>query len=567
MAAQTLNIYDLVRLANVIPNEDLLEAQKTATHLNVALQDVLIGRRLISKDKLGDMIAKFLEIGYINLKDVSIPKDILGLIKEELAQERKVVPVGRDGFILHLAMADPTNLETINFFRKVTGLNVIPFFAFESDIKFGLHQYKSSLTENFQQLIAQVAKQHPGAATAQELAEDVSIIQAVGRMLEFAVIAEASDIHIEALSDSVLVRYRIDGVLHDMITLPKSLQPAIVARIKILASLKLDETRLPQDGRMKFKTDEGDTVSLRVSILPMVEGEKVVLRVLESGELSLSLEDLGYDEKNVQIINKALARPHGMILITGPTGSGKTTNLYTMLNLLNTGEVNISTVEDPVENRIRRINQSQINSQISFGFAEGLRALLRQDPDVVMVGEIRDSETARMAINAAMTGHLVLSTLHTNDSPGAIPRLIDLGAEPFLVASTLDLVIAQRLVRKICTKCQVVQPIDNKIVDYLKASILDPVEKDLIVKALPTEVRVAPGCDRCKYTGYSGRTGVYEMFTINEEMRQLILDKASASKIKTMAIKNGMRTMLVDGINKVSQGITTFEEILRVTRD
>lgn len=567
MAAQTLNIYDLVRLAHIIPDEELEMAQKTASHLNVALQDVLIGRRLIPKDKLGDLIAKYLEIGYINLKDISIPKEILGLIKEELAQERKVVPIGRDGFILHLAMIDPTNLETINFFRKVTGLNIIPFFAFESDIKFGLHQYKSSLTENFQQLIEQVAKQHPGRVTLQELAEDVSIIQAVGRMLEFAVIAEASDIHIEALSDNVLVRYRIDGVLHDMITLPKSLQPAIVARIKILSSLKLDETRLPQDGRMKFVTDEGDTVSLRVSILPMVEGEKIVLRILESGELSLSLEDLGYDGRSVEIITKALARPHGMILITGPTGSGKTTNLYTMLNLLNTGEVNISTVEDPVENRIRRINQSQINTQINFGFAEGLRALLRQDPDIVMVGEIRDSETARMAINAAMTGHLVLSTLHTNDSPGAVPRLIDLGAEPFLVASTLELVIAQRLVRKICPKCQVVQPIDTKIVDYLISNLLDQTEKEMITKIIPTEVRVAPGCDYCKYTGYSGRTGVYEMFSINEEIRQLILDKASASKIKVAAIKSGMHTMLADGINKVAKGITTFEEVLRVTRD
>ncbi|HCQ31186.1 TPA: hypothetical protein DIU27_02250 [Candidatus Collierbacteria bacterium] len=567
MAAQSLKIYDLVRSAQLIPDDELSEATKTSTHLNVALQDVLIGRRLISKDKLGDLIARSLGIGYVNLKDVTIPKEVLILVKEELAQERKIVPIGRDGYILHLAMMDPTNLETINFIRKITGLNIIPFFAFESDIKFGLHQYKSSLTENFQRLIEQVAKQRPGRATPQELAEDVSIIQAVGRMLEFAVIAEASDVHIEALSDSVLVRYRIDGVLHDMITLPKSLHPAIVARIKILSSLKLDETRLPQDGRLKFVSDEGDVVSLRVSILPTVEGEKIVLRILESGELSLSLEDLGYDERSVGIIKKALSRPHGMILITGPTGSGKTTNLYTMLNLLNTGEVNISTVEDPVENRIRRINQTQINTQISFSFAEGLRALLRQDPDIVMVGEIRDSETVGMAVNAAMTGHLVLSTLHTNDSPGAIPRLIDLGAEPFLLASTLELVIAQRLIRRICPKCQVTHEADSKISDYIVTNISDPTERGEIIKIIPTKIRTAPGCDYCKYTGYSGRTGLYEMFTINEEIRQLILDKSSASKIKSVAIKSGMQTMLVDGINKVAQGITTFEEVLRVTRD
>jgi type IV pilus assembly protein PilB len=567
MAAQFSKVYDLVRLAQLIPTDDLDAAAKTASHLNVPLQDVLIGRRLIPKDKLGDLIATSLGIGYINLKDVSIPKEVLSLLKEELAQERKVVPIGRDGYILHLAMMDPSNLETINFVRKITGLNVIPFFAFEGDIKFGLHQYKSSLTENFQLLIEQVAKQRPESETPQELARDVSIIQAVGRMLEFAVIAEASDIHIEALADSVLVRYRIDGVLHDMISLPKSLHPAIVARIKILSSLKLDETRLPQDGRLKFESDEGDVVSLRVSILPTVEGEKIVLRILESGELSLSLEDLGYDGRSVDIIKKALDRPHGMILITGPTGSGKTTNLYTMLNLLNTGEVNISTVEDPVENRIRRINQTQINSQINFSFAEGLRALLRQDPDVVMVGEIRDPETAGMAINAAMTGHLVLSTLHTNDSPGAIPRLIDLGAEPFLLASTLDLVIAQRLVRKICPKCQMTQPIDPKVTAYLASNIQDPIEKEMVMKVIPDQVRTAPGCDYCKYSGYLGRTGLYEMFTVNEEIRQLILEKSSANSIKTAALKGGMQTMLMDGVNKVADGITTFEEVLRVTRD
>lgn len=560
-------MYRLVYQSDVIPKEELDEARVTAAHLNVPLHDVLIGRKLIAKDKLGELIARSLEIGYVNLKDTSISKEVLNLVNEELAQERKVVPIGRDGFILHLAMQDPLNLETINFIRKVTGLNVIPFFAFEKDIKFGLRQYKSSLKENFKKLIDQVTKQRPGSVTLQGLAEDVSIVEAVNQMLEFAVIAEASDVHIEALADSVLVRYRIDGVLHDMIIIPKSLHPAIVARIKILSALKLDETRLPQDGRMKFESEEGDKVSLRVSILPTVEGEKVVMRILESGELQLSLEDLGYDSMSVATIKKAIAKPHGMILVTGPTGSGKTTNLYTMLNLLNTGEVNISTVEDPVENRIRRINQTQINPQIDFGFAEGLRSLLRQDPDVVMVGEIRDSETARTAINAAMTGHLVLSTLHTNDAPGSIPRLIDLGAEPFLVASTLELIIAQRLVRKVCTKCQVSKPIDPNLIGYLSRNVTEESEKKYLEMILPTEEKTAPGCDFCKYTGYSGRTGVYEMFTVNEEIRELILSRTTASQIRTAAIKNGMKTMFLDGVDKVTKGITTIEEVLRVVYD
>lgn len=566
MAAQQISdLYSLVQKYLVIPEEKLQEAQKTATHLNLPLQDVLIGRKLITKDILGEIVAKSLGITYKNLKDLSIPKEVLNLISENLAHERKAIPFLVDGNVLHLAMQDPQNLETINFFRKITGLNIAPYFAFEKDIKYGLRQYKSSLAENFEKLILQVSQEHPGKATPQELAEDVSIIEAVNQMLEFAVIEEASDIHIEALTDIVLVRYRIDGVLHDMITLPKNLHPAIIARIKILSSLKLDETRLPQDGRLRFESDEGDVVSLRVSIIPTVEGEKVVLRILESGELQLSLEDLGYSKSNVETVRIALTKPHGMILVTGPTGSGKTTNLYTMLNLLNTGEVNISTVEDPVENRIRRINQTQINTQINFNFADGLRSLLRQDPDVVMVGEIRDSETAKTAINAAMTGHLVLSTLHTNDAPGTIPRMIDLGAEPFLMASTLLLVIAQRLVRKNCQKCQITKPIDSEVIGYLMNNLTELNEKAYLERNLPLEVKMSPGCDYCKYTGFSGRTGVYEMFTINDEIRQLILNKATTGEIKSAAVKNGMKTMLLDGTDKVAMGITTIEEVLRVT--
>lgn len=564
-APAPLDVYSLVRVAYVIDEKDLEDAQKMAIHLNVPLQDVLLGRKLISKEKLGDLIAKSLGIGYVDLRSVTIPKDVLQAVKEDVARERKLVPFAKDGYILHLAMQDPRDLESINFIRKITGLTVIPFFAFDKDIKYGLHQYKSSLSETFKQLMDQAAKRRGETVSLQELAQDVSIIEAVKQMLEFAVVEGASDIHIEALADQVLVRYRIDGVLHDMITLPKDLHPAIIARIKILASLKLDETRQPQDGRIKFESEEGEAISLRVSILPTVEGEKVVLRLLESGGLQFSLEDLGYDGDSVAKIKKALGKPHGLILLTGPTGSGKTTSLYTMLNILNTDSVNISTIEDPVEDRIRRINQTQVNPQIDFNFAEGLRSLLRQDPDIVMVGEIRDSETVKMAINAAMTGHLVLSTLHTNDAPGAIPRLIDLGAEPFLVASTLDLVIAQRLVRKLCPKCKVVGPVDKKTLDYFKSITIDPEEKERLNTVLPDQITQAKGCDYCGYTGYLGRTGVYEMFEVNEEIRQLILERSTASKIKTAALRAGMKTMLWDGLSKVASGITTIEEILRVT--
>ncbi|MEK7525144.1 MAG: GspE/PulE family protein [Patescibacteria group bacterium] len=558
--------YNQVKAAGVVAEKDLEEAQKTAIHLAVPLHDVLIGRKLIARDVIGDLIAKSTGVGYIDLKRQTIAKEILLTVKEELARERKVIPFAKVNGMLHLAMEDPKDLESINFIRKVTGLTIVPFLTFEKDIKFGLHLYKSSLQDTFVKLLEQAHKRH-GHVSLQELAEDVSVIEAVNQMLEYSVIQDASDIHIEALPDLVLVRYRIDGVLHDMISLPKDLHAAIVARIKILATLKLDESRLPQDGRFKFESEEGDAVSLRVSVLPTVEGEKVVMRLLESGAPSFSLEDLGYDSESEMKIKKVLVRPHGLILLTGPTGSGKTTSLYTMLNMLNTGEVNISTVEDPVENRIRRINQTQVNPQINFSFAEGLRSLLRQDPDIVMVGEIRDADTAGISTNAAMTGHLVLSTLHTNDASGAIPRLIDLGAEPFLVASTLELVIAQRLVRKLCSRCAVPKTTDPNVVNYMIDSVSDPVEKEFLRKLIPSETKTAPGCNYCSYTGFSGRTGVYELFMVNDEIRQLILDRATATAIKAAALKNGMHTMLFDGAAKVAAGLTTIEEVLRVTFD
>lgn len=558
--------YNLVKSVGAVAEKNLEEAQKTAVHLAVPLHDVLIGRKLITRDVIGDLIAKSMGIGYVDLKRQTIPREILLMVREELARERKVIPFAMESGALHLAMEDPKDLESINFIRKVTGLTIVPFLTFEKDIKFGLHQYKSSLSDTFARLLEQARKRH-GHISLRELAEDVSVIEAVNQMLLYSVIQEASDVHIEALPDAVLVRYRIDGVLHDMITLPKDLHAAIVARIKILATLKLDESRLPQDGRFKFESEEGDVVSLRVSVLPTVEGEKVVMRLLESGSPSFSLEDLGYDAESVIKIKRVLTRPHGLILLTGPTGSGKTTSLYTMLNMLNTGEVNISTVEDPVENRIRRINQTQINPQINFSFAEGLRSLLRQDPDIVMVGEIRDADTAGISTNAAMTGHLVLSTLHTNDASGAIPRLIDLGAEPFLVASTLELVIAQRLVRKLCTHCAETKPTDQNVVNYVIDSVLDPSEKELLKSLIRLETKTAPGCNYCSYTGFSGRTGVYELFAVNDEIRQLILDRATAVRIRTAALKNGMHTMLIDGAAKVAAGVTTIEEVLRVTFD
>jgi type II secretory ATPase GspE/PulE/Tfp pilus assembly ATPase PilB-like protein len=343
------------------------------------------------------------------------------------------------------------------------------------------------------------------------------------------------------------------------------LQPALVARIKILANLKLDETRLPQDGRMMFKSEGGEKVSLRVSVLPAVEGEKVVLRILEEVLQHFSLATLGLTPEQGKTVQAGIKKPHGMVLVTGPTGSGKTTTLYTILGLLNTVGVNISTVEDPVENRIRRVNQTQVNPRAGYVFAKGLRSLLRQDPDIIMVGEIRDKETAKIAVNAAMTGHLVLSTLHTNDAPGAIPRMLDLGIEPFLLASTLELVIAQRLVRKVCSVCKVEYPGEKDWGRVLAGVIRDKERLAQVEAMLPKKFMKGRGGPKCRYSGYRGRVGIFEVMRVGEAMRELIAARAAIGEIKQQALKEGMETMLMDGIRKVGQGVTTMEEVLRVS--
>lgn len=557
-------IAQVVKESGLVVESDLQEAVKTAEHLKVPLEDVVIGRRLMAKEQLGQLLAKHMGVGYVELGRKQISREVMDLVREEMALERRVVPFESGDGKLSLAMADPRDLETVGYIEKSTGLQVVTYLAFEKDIKAGLRQYKRGLSEEFRNLVGQVTSDRLGNGSLVELAEDVSVVEAVNKLLEFGVVEGASDIHIEALNDELLVRYRIDGILHDVLKLPRELHSPIVARIKIVSGLKLDETRMPQDGRMKFESDEGDKVSLRVSVLPTVEGEKVVLRILESGETQFALENLGLDKQGMEKVSRAIKRPNGLILVTGPTGSGKTTTLYTMLGLLNTSEVNISTVEDPVENRMRRVNQTQVNSRIKLGFATGLRALLRQDPDVIMVGEIRDSETAAMAVNAAMTGHLVLSTLHTNDAPGAIPRLIDLGAEPFLVASTLELVVAQRLVRKVCGYCREERPLDIKWREYLLGVLKTAEEKRMIESVFPTRESFGKGCERCKYSGYQGRSGLYEIFEADDEVREMILAKTTASKIKMKVIEKGMQTMLVDGLTKVGTGITTIEEVMRV---
>jgi len=554
----------VVRESKKIEAQELVRAVETAKHLEVPLQEVLIGRKLISAAELGQLLATSQGMAYIDLQSLQVPKGVLRLVAEEFAVEKHVVPFKLENGVVFLAMQDPTDLEAIEFVKKHTGYEVRPVYADRFSIQMALKAYKGSLKEEFAELAEKTLVSTAGVSIA-ELAKDVSVIKAVETILEFAVVEGASDVHIEPLANEVMVRYRIDGVLHDVLNLPKELRPALVARIKILSNLKLDETRLPQDGRMQFQSDEGKKVSLRVSVLPTVEGEKVVMRILEEVLQHFSLSTLGLSEEQEKIVQGAIKRPHGMILVTGPTGSGKTTTLYTILGILNTVGVNISTVEDPVENRIRRVNQTQVNVRAGYIFAKGLRSLLRQDPDIIMVGEIRDKETAKIAVNAAMTGHLVLSTLHTNDAPGAIPRVLDLGVEPFLLASTLELVIAQRLVRKVCTSCRIEHPAEKDWSKVLEGVIKDKARVEEVKKLLPQKFIRGRGGPKCRYSGYQGRMGIFEVMRVGEEIRKLIANRAAIDEIKTQVLSQGMETMLIEGIKKAVKGITTMEEVLRVS--
>ena len=554
----------VVRESKKIEVQELVRAVETAKHLEVPLQEVLIGRKLISAAELGQLLATSQGMAYIDLQSLQVPKGVLRLVAEEFAVEKHVVPFKLENGVVFLAMQDPTDLEAIEFVKKHTGYEIRSVYADRFSIQMALKAYKGSLKEEFAELAEKTLVSTAGASIA-ELAKDVSVIKAVETILEFAVVEGASDVHIEPLATEVMVRYRIDGVLHDVLNLPKELRPALVARIKILSNLKLDETRLPQDGRMQFQSDEGKKVSLRVSVLPTVEGEKVVMRILEEVLQHFSLSTLGLSEEQEKTVQTAIKRPHGMILVTGPTGSGKTTTLYTILGILNTVGVNISTVEDPVENRIRRVNQTQVNVQAGYIFSKGLRSLLRQDPDIIMVGEIRDKETAKIAVNAAMTGHLVLSTLHTNDAPGAIPRLLDLGVEPFLLASTLEMVIAQRLVRKVCGGCRTEHPAEKDWSKVLEGIIKDKARVEEVKKLLPQKFIRGRGGPKCRYSGYKGRVGIFEIMRVGEKIRGLIANRAAIGEIKNQALSQEMETMLIGGIKKAVKGITTMEEVLRVS--
>ncbi len=569
--------------SGLVARKDVEAADEEAKRRKQSVGDILIGTGALSSDALRRIKAYVLGIPFVNLKDRKIPLEVLSLIPEPIARTHSIIGFRKNGDELEVAMLDTEDLPAIDSVRKKTGLKILPRLTDDDSLKHALLQYQKSLKEEFGDLITtEAGKINPvkdaggediSSEDLKKMAEDLPIVRIVDTLLRHAIIQDASDIHIEPQEAEVLVRYRIDGILHDAMTLPKDAGPGITARIKVLANLKLDEKRLPQDGRFKMET-EADKVSFRVSLLPTYYGEKVVMRLLrETGE-GFTLEALGFHGESLEHIHKATKQTTGIILISGPTGSGKTTTLYTVLDILNTPDVNISTIEDPIEYQMKRVNQTQVNPAIGFSFADGLRSLLRQDPNVIMVGEIRDSETASLAINAALTGHIVLSTIHTNSATGAIPRLIDMGVEPFLLVSTLRVVVGQRLVRRLCdSKEQYALDATERgkitTEDHFDAALATLTEEKLVkggtkIDSVPFyHPKASAECE----DGYHSRVGIHEVLSITPTIRDLILHSASPDAIEAQARKEGMLTMLDDGIYKAARGITSLEEVLRAVSE
>ncbi len=576
----TKTIKSILLNQQLTTEEEFESLKKQAKKNKQSLEDFLFGKKIITEESLYQLAAQKDNIPFVNLKEIPIRKDILFTLPEPLAQTHHTVCFDSTDNTIKIATLEPNDIQLQDFLQKTTDKKLEIYLTTPSALEEALKQYQKSLEAEFKD-ITKKDKDIPdesefdGNKDLKELAEDLPVIRIVDTLLEYAIYENASDIHIEPLEKNVIVRYRIDGILRDVMTLPKSAQTGIIARIKILADLKLDEHRLPQDGRFKIE-NESYKVAFRVSFIPVYDGEKIVLRLLnESGQI-LGLEDLGFQKSALEIIKTNIKKPHGMLLVTGPTGSGKTTTLYTILNILNSPEVNIATVEDPIEYRMQRINQSQINPKINFTFAAGLRSLLRQDPDIIMVGEIRDLETAEIAIHAAMTGHLVLSTLHTNSAAATIPRLLDMGIAAFLVASTTNVIIAQRLVRKICQECITSYNLTPEIIKDLEGQFeMEKIIETLTKKDIVSDQHAAlekllfykgKGCKKCNNTGYKGRIGIYEVLEITEKISKLIMKKASVAELNQAAKEQNMLTMIEDGFIKAKNGITTIEEILRVSK-
>jgi type IV pilus assembly protein PilB len=563
----------------MISEEDFDKLSREAEENDKVVEDLLAEKKIISSEDLCRKIGEYYGAPFINLKNQTIAKETLLIVPEPIAVAHQLIAYEKTDKVLKVAVLDPEDLEIFDFLKKKTGLEIEVHLTCPESVKESLKQYQETLKnelKNFGEVKAGDAGVIAvGKEDLEKIAADLPIVRIVNDLLEYAIFKDASDIHIEPEEKDVIARYRIDGILYNVMTLDKNVHSGIVARVKILSDLKVDEHRMPQDGRFKVYTEKYK-VSCRVSIIPTFDGEKIVIRLLDEKAQVLTLENLGLLPRSLDVVKNNITKPHGMILVTGPTGSGKTTTLYTILSILNTSRVNISTIEDPIEYRIAHVNQSQINPKIGFTFEVGLRSLLRQDPNIIMVGEIRDEETAKIAIHAAMTGHLLLSTLHTNDAVTCLPRLSQMGIPPFLITSTTNLIISQRLVRKICPFCKESHRLSKKAIEDIEkqlniAGIMKKLEAEGVVKSETGLESLmfyrGKGCKRCNNSGYKGRIGVYETLEMTPEMAEIVINTVDTAAIKKQAEKQGMLTLVEDGFIKAVNGLTNLEEVMRVTKE
>jgi type IV pilus assembly protein PilB len=583
MRVQDEQLRRFVLDSNLVSKADMATAEKAAKDEDQTLSHALMALGFLTEDDMRRVESYILGIPFVSLKDIKIEFDILSLIPEPVARTHNIIAYKKTAAALEVAMLDTADLPAIDFVKKKVGLKILPRLTDTESMRGALRQYQKTLKDEFGDLIMKDASaltvisdtdgEEVSEADLKKMAEDLPVVRIVDTLLRHAIIQGASDIHIEPMENEVLVRYRIDGILNDAMKLPKIAAGTIVARIKVLSNLKLDQKRLPQDGRFKMEMD-GQKVAFRVSMLPVFYGEKIVMRLLRENRTGFSLEGIGFHGSTLERIHRATRATTGIILVTGPTGSGKSTTLYTILDLLNTPEVNISTIEDPIEYQMARVNQTQVKPEIGFTFAAGLRSLMRQDPDVIMVGEIRDEETASLAINAALTGHLVLATVHTNSASGTVARLIDMGSEAFLLVSTLRVAIGQRLVRRLC---------DDKEAYTLTAAerseLGKHVDMDKILATLKEEKVVHEGAtwndipfyhpkeQGISPDGYHGRMGIHEVLEMSATIKEMVMSHKTADEIEVQARKEGMLTMIEDGIYKAARGMTSIEEVLRVINE
>lgn len=595
MRISDITLETLLGRAQLVSPEQLSTLKQEAASSKRTLQDVVLDQRISDERTLTQAFSDYTGVPFIEIRPEDVPSDVLKKIPERVARQYMAVlfKIDEDG-VHHLAMEDPDDIQAVNFIQKEIGTNSHIYIALKDNILSILDMYRGDVNKELSDVIEvqrESEEEQKGAdVDAEDISEDSPIAQTVNLLLEYAVRSHASDIHIEPREEFVQIRYRIDGVLKEVNRLPRNVVGALISRIKILSNLKIDERRVPQDGRFKVNIS-GRQYALRVSTLPIVDGEKVVMRILDESNQAVTLEQLGYWGKALHDIKTEMSQPNGIVLMTGPTGSGKSTSLFSILTILNNPDVNISTIEDPVEYKIIGVNQTQTNPKAGMTFASGLRALLRQDPNIIMVGEVRDGETAGLAIQAALTGHMVFSTLHTNNAATALPRLLDMGIEPFLIASTIRAVVGQRLVRRLHKDSrQSYIPSQEEVASVLKAFHLEgpnimraihELEKQAVAGGLGGDAPLSTDENGIKtlwradkehntedvHEGYRGRVGIYEVLTNTESIQKLIMAHATSDDVQTKAIQEGMITMQIDGLIKALRGETTIEEILRVSKD